>query len=690
MSIVFTLLLSLLSFGALQLPLSQHLGYEYSLLMAVAAALLFGVSTIMQADASLWQLLRRHLIMVLLPWLIAVVHDIYYGSCGFWQGCAWYLLLPVVTTIYATAVAIAARRWWRKTATAMLFYYSWLMASLLFTTARVFFGVALYAFNPFFGYFPGPIYDTVVSLTAPLLTYRLLVLLMACWWMLLDRQSFRRLLHPRKIIWGMLSFILLAWMGREQSLGYYTSRDQLRRQLAGKIHTPQFDIYYSKSMSPQFNAEQFRDDCEYELRKLSQQLQLKPQHFTIYLFADAEEKKRLTGAGNTLIGNPIHRELFLLETGFPDSSLLHEMTHVVAADIGIPWLGLGRSPLLMEGLAVYVSRQSLEPRLEQQAKAILSATALPLNRWAQGIGFFQYHAQMSYPLAGAFVGYLIEQYGLVKFKELYRTNNYIQVYGMTIVHLLSRWQASLATTPLPESMQRQLAAKLVQPGIMQQRCAHESAYWRQLGYAVLEQQMSGQSANYLRQALQLSCGHPQDYLGLMLVLSRQLQPNARLQAHAISVILRQKNRYTVAAWSSLALLAMHQEMWPLAAMALQQAQRLEFHRDRWLVLHLLNNGEATLAKAFMQSLPQQRQQLLKNYSSDDPALQLWMAIDQSDIASLTLSSAMQLPAALLEEIAWTKGVWYFRHGQHQAAKSAFHGCANQNRCRVWLLRLKES
>lgn len=49
----------------------------------------------------------------------------------------------------------------------------------------------------------------------------------------------------------------------------------------------------------------------------------------------------------------------------------------------------------------------------------------------------------SYVLAGAFVGFLIEQHGLPLFRRLYDTADYDDAYGKSLATLESEWRASL-------------------------------------------------------------------------------------------------------------------------------------------------------------------------------------------------------------------------------------------------------
>jgi hypothetical protein len=49
----------------------------------------------------------------------------------------------------------------------------------------------------------------------------------------------------------------------------------------------------------------------------------------------------------------------------------------------------------------------------------------------------------AYILAGSFVGFLVERYGLARFHRLYATEDYETVYGKSLETLETEWRSSL-------------------------------------------------------------------------------------------------------------------------------------------------------------------------------------------------------------------------------------------------------
>jgi hypothetical protein len=51
--------------------------------------------------------------------------------------------------------------------------------------------------------------------------------------------------------------------------------------------------------------------------------------------------------------------------------------------------------------------------------------------------------ETAYILAGSFVGFLIETYGLLSFRNLYETDNYEKVYEKSLDTLEKEWRVSI-------------------------------------------------------------------------------------------------------------------------------------------------------------------------------------------------------------------------------------------------------
>jgi hypothetical protein len=127
-------------------------------------------------------------------------------------------------------------------------------------------------------------------------------------------------------------------------------------------------------------------------------------------------------------------------------ALLHEIVHVYAPHA---------NRFLAEGLAVYLHATlaanpafpnfgaDLRRLAVRGLSGVKSLEALNRVRTPQPLGTVM-EEKTAYILAGSFVGFLVERYGLARFRRLYETEDYEQVYGKSFATLETAWRLSLA------------------------------------------------------------------------------------------------------------------------------------------------------------------------------------------------------------------------------------------------------
>lgn len=128
-----------------------------------------------------------------------------------------------------------------------------------------------------------------------------------------------------------------------------------------------------------------------------------------------------------------------------NSALLHEIVHVYApAD----------NRFLAEGLAVWLQAtlggnrafpdfgEDLRSLAARNLRAVASLDALDAVRTPQPLGVVV-DEKIAYALGGTFVGFLIERYGLERFRNLYRDGDYARALGKPLAVLEQEWRGSL-------------------------------------------------------------------------------------------------------------------------------------------------------------------------------------------------------------------------------------------------------
>src|SRR5215813_2359785 len=138
-------------------------------------------------------------------------------------------------------------------------------------------------------------------------------------------------------------------------------------------------------------------------------------------------------------------EMPLRRTQENTGALLHEIVHIYAPN---------NNRFLAEGFAVYLHtklggnpafpnfgedlrRSAARSLSEVKSLATLNSvrTPVPLSSVMD--------EKTAYVLAGSFVGFLIERYGLPPFRSLYETESYEKVYGKSVDTLEKEWRLSL-------------------------------------------------------------------------------------------------------------------------------------------------------------------------------------------------------------------------------------------------------
>jgi len=145
-------------------------------------------------------------------------------------------------------------------------------------------------------------------------------------------------------------------------------------------------------------------------------------------------------------GNRGFMEMPLRHVRDNTSPLLHEIVHIYAPN---------NNRFLAEGLAVYLHTKLAGNRAFPNFAVDLNRSAAPSLAKASSLQALNrvrtpqplstvIDEQTAYILAGSYVGFLIERYGLELFRKLYENDNYNAVYGKPLDMLEQEWRQSVA------------------------------------------------------------------------------------------------------------------------------------------------------------------------------------------------------------------------------------------------------
>lgn len=459
-----------------RLPLLNTLGYEFSALVAFLASLTAGLGTagyLSRAAAAgdrVWTpvLLARavagHLAVLAIPFVVMTANALFVRNCSFRDGVLYFLLLPAVSVWFSAALGAFCAMHYRRSRTIFLGLVALSLASVL---ARGYWTPAVFAYDPFFGYFPGFTHDEALEPDRVLALFRLLTVFLGgviAWMALLlaseartedsvgtkGRRLLAALVAPGRVVVTAIAaavFILVVLYRGE--LGFDAPADFVRRELGGVYETPHVTIVYPPGALPGGLIRETADDHEWRLHQVVASFPGPPPgRITSYLYSSAEQKRRLIGAGGTDIAKPWLGEMHLQIPGLA-GTLKHELVHVIAAPYGLPLAGISASPGLVEGLAMAVEWDWGNRTLHRYAAAMRAAgAAADVRRLMDPLGFVSQTSAVGYVTAGSFVRFLIDRYGMESVLRVYGAASYGEAFGKDLDALATEWERFLAGEPV--------------------------------------------------------------------------------------------------------------------------------------------------------------------------------------------------------------------------------------------------
>lgn len=364
------------------------------------------------------------------------------------------------------------------------------LAGIAVSIARFYGSPMIFAYDPFFGYFSGTLYDTVVDARPELWTYRAgsaATLLGAGLVSAALVRTAKGRVAPAPfrgsartgtcLGLGLLSLVAsLELTAHGSALGHFQSAATIASALGGRVSGPRCDVVYPDSVLAR-DAQTMLLDCEQELTAVERRLATHLEgRLTIFEFADAEQKRRLMGAAETSIAKPWRREAYLQVAAYPHPVLGHEIAHVVASSFAVgPFKvggGLWPNPGIVEGVAVAASPDDDELTAAEWARAMLDVGLLPPVKEVFSLGFLGQSAEKSYTVAGAFVGWVMDRWGLPIVQQWYRGDAIEGLTHFDWVRLDREFRAWLGTKPLSPAGVEYARAKFGRSSVWRRTCPH--------------------------------------------------------------------------------------------------------------------------------------------------------------------------------------------------------------------------
>lgn len=492
------------------LPLFGGPGYEHALasgLVVPSAAAIATALELSRVDVAPLEAVGRGVVsglaLACVAFATAMLHALRVGVCDLTGGAVGFVLTAGVGAVlggaWGAVVSELARCVRRRRLVAVSGALAGPLAGILVSLARFYGSPMIFAYDPFFGYFSGTLYDTVIDTGNSLVTYRVgsiaTLAALALFGSVIERapprsaaDGFRLRFVPlrgqpavqaRFAIGVGALLVSLGITAKGPSLGHWETSATIAEDLGGFLGGTRCDVVYPSTTSPEAAA-LLSKDCHEQLMADERVLGSSGSfHVTAFFFRDAADKKRLMGAADTYIAKPWRREVYLQLAPYPHPVLGHELAHVVAGSFGRgpfrvagTFGGLWPNPGLIEGVAVAASPDDDELTDAEWAHAMLELKLLPPVADVFSIEFLGAPAAKSYTIAGAFVIWVMDTFGSETLRAWYGGSPIEGLTHQSWSSLDASFRVALSKTRLLPEVTAYARAKFEHPAVFGRRCPH--------------------------------------------------------------------------------------------------------------------------------------------------------------------------------------------------------------------------
>lgn len=428
------------------LPLTNVLHYEFSAINGIIQSLFGGLISIYfinknslkkEIQFNVFKSNFRFLFLFTFSqFLLALIFNVFAQICPLSEGLLFYFVITIPSFFIGIIIGIFAFSISGRYSI-LIFISIWLLV-LLAPISELYSNPQLYFYNPFIGFSPGTIYDEDITITFPLILYRIMniIFFLFVFYLVIDKRlykiEFHKTIRVLVIVISVLSFSLL-----KPSLGFSTDLSRMQKELKNIIETDHFLIFYSED----FTKSQ-KDDLilnhEYAYEVLKNELKDEPDtKIFSFLFKDGAQKGELFGSKNADVAKPWLNQIYLNYSNY-SATLQHEIAHLFSANYGITIFKIADNfnPVLIEGFATSLANNYDDNDIHFMAGlAYNSGYNISISSLFTGFNFFGQTSSISYIYAGSFIKYLSEFYGISKTKELYGNLDFESILNKKIEEL---------------------------------------------------------------------------------------------------------------------------------------------------------------------------------------------------------------------------------------------------------------
>ncbi|MFQ5600844.1 MAG: hypothetical protein ACE5G2_09855, partial [Candidatus Krumholzibacteriia bacterium] len=506
------LLVAGFSVGLAFVPLFNLLGFEFAVTMGTVLAYASGWRACASAagaraasgpatpgpahafpGAALLRAGIENLSLLLLPLAVICVNAWRVPTCNWGEGLQFYLLFPAPGVLYGTSLGFLFGLLW-PTRRARLALVLWSLATYVHVLWNVVREPPIFGFNAFVGFFPGPVYDRLIPISARLVLARGIVVMEAVLFATLalllwdgTRARLAALLRPwnaQRAVPGGIALLTAVTLGmlaaNGNSLGLRIDRAYIQRTLGGHIETEHCHIYYDADAYTPERAAELAREHEFHYAELREFFGVEPPQIGSYVYGSGAQKKRLMGAAGTSFEDALNDEFHINAARWPHPVLRHEMAHIFAAHLD-RWWRICPQIGIHEGIAVAAEWREESAQLgltpDEACVAMDSLGVLPdVGSIMGALGFWTQAHTRAYTTAGSFVRFLVDMQGMERFRRLWSSRDFEATYGRSLDDLIAAWRRQrLSKIRLTPEQLRRAERRYLRPAVFAVPCAHEIA-----------------------------------------------------------------------------------------------------------------------------------------------------------------------------------------------------------------------
>lgn len=500
-TLVVVILMIALTGGLCFLPGVGILNYYSSFVLALAGGLLAGLAglnaargAVIRGDAPFREALWSGLWVAVPPPLLLLLNGLRVTNCDPLEGLLFYVMGAGLSILFASQVGAFSALVGRRRRWAVPLFLAFWVGAIVWDLAHLYLHPAIFAYDPFVGFFSGAVYDTVIQIDDRLALYRLnnLAQLAVLWtfarlargpagWLTID--ALRQAAHRRWLALAVAVAVAAAFFGLRGVIGYEVSRGDIEARLGGRLENDRLTLFYDRAAIPLAEAEALLEDHTYRIEQLDRALGTRfPRRIRSYVYGSIDDKRRMMGAANVYIAKPWLDEIHINHVAYGDPVVHHELAHVVLGYYAPPPFNIPTAMCvlphmaLVEGAAEAFEWDTGELSPHQWSAAMRKAgIAPPLAALLGPDGFYLQPSTIAYTLSGSFIRWLIETRGPGPFERVYRDADFEAAYGQPVADLVAEWERWVDTVPVGDVGRALATQRFSGKGIFYRTCPLEVA-----------------------------------------------------------------------------------------------------------------------------------------------------------------------------------------------------------------------